>query len=348
MRELDRIVQALAAARERGEPAMLVTVLGVQGSVYRGAGARMVVTHDGLTEGAVSGGCLEADIAARAPGVIAARTPEVIQYDTRASDDALLGLGLGCQGVIDLLLEPLKGQQLVDAIAFYGRLAGHRQPVQLITATKTHGDIAIGTRAVLSEKGALLDGSHSLAANDPSEAWIARESIRPAVPLIICGGGADAIPLSRLARTMGFDVTVVDHRPIFATSQRFPDATRVLHVHVADDPSSLSRAATLDANTVAVVMAHSATHDRAYLHAMLDAGAGYIGVLGPRRRTTELLGSRFNGGLPPNVHSPVGIDIGAETPDEIALSIVAEIQAAITGRPGGMLRDRPGPIHERR
>jgi xanthine/CO dehydrogenase XdhC/CoxF family maturation factor len=142
---------------------------------------------------------------------------------------------------------------------------------------------------------------------------------------------------------MGWRVTVVDHRASFATSTRFPDAT-VVHALVADDPTSLSARVTLDARTMAVVMAHSATHDRAYLHLMLDAGACYIGVLGPRRRTLELLGDRE---LPASVHAPVGLDIGAETPDEIALAIVAEIAAVSNARDGGMLRARSGPIHDR-
>jgi xanthine/CO dehydrogenase XdhC/CoxF family maturation factor len=146
---------------------------------------------------------------------------------------------------------------------------------------------------------------------------------------------------------MGWHVTVVDHRASFATSARFPDANAVVHAAVADDPTSLTKSVTLDTRTMAVVMAHSATHDRAYLHLMLDVGACYIGVLGPRRRTVELLGDRNNGLLPPNVHSPVGLDIGAETPDEIALAIVSEIAAASNARDGGMLRARSGPIHDR-
>ncbi len=145
---------------------------------------------------------------------------------------------------------------------------------------------------------------------------------------------------------MGWHVTVIDHRPSFANAARFPDADVVLHAHLADDPTSLG-AITLDANTAAVVMAHSASHDRAYLHRMLDAGAGYIGVLGPRRRTVELLGDRFGGTLPHNVHSPVGLDLGAETPDEIALAVVSEVAAVSAGRSGGMLRHRGGPIHDR-
>jgi xanthine dehydrogenase accessory factor len=118
--------------------------------------------------------------------------------------------------------------------------------------------------------------------------------------------------------------------------------------NLSTDASSLASRVALDERTMAVVMAHAATHDRAYLHAMLDAGASYIGVLGPRRRTMELLGDRSaDGDLPPAVHAPVGLDLGAESPDEIALAIVAEIAAVNAGRSGGLLRDRSGPIHDR-
>ena len=126
MREIDRISSALSAASARGDSIMLVTVVAVEGSVYRGAGARMIVTAGGATVGAVSGGCLEADLVARAPEVLASGRVELVRYDTRASDDVVMGLGMGCQGVIDLLLEPLTGAALQEAQAFYERLAARR------------------------------------------------------------------------------------------------------------------------------------------------------------------------------------------------------------------------------
>ena len=348
MRELDRIRIALNAAAERGEPVMLATVLGVEGSVYRGAGARMLVTATGDTVGAVSGGCLEADIVARAPDVLAARLKEVVRYDTRASDDVVLGLGLGCQGIIDLLLEPLWDDTLQRAIAFYDRLATRRERVTLLTLQKADANgPPVGTRLVLDEGGQVIEGDASLRER---EADVAREIVRPATPLVICGGGADAIPLVNLAKLMGWHVTVIDHRSSFASASRFPNADVVLCAHLPNEPDALEGRITLDARTVAVVMAHSAIHDRAYLHAMLDAGAAYIGVLGPRRRTVELMGDRAGAGgseLPPQVHAPVGLDLGAESPEEIALAIVAEVSAVSAGRSGGLLRERPGPIHDR-
>ncbi len=342
MRELDRIRLALAHAAARGESALLVTVLGVEGSVYRGAGARMVITSSAETTGAVSGGCLEADIVARAPDVIAAGRAEMARYDTRATDDVVLGLGLGCQGLIDLLLEPLAGDALNDAVRFYERLSTRRQPSTVLTIVRDGNGPALGARVVLDESDEYIEGDRTVMERMSD---VAHEVIHPATQLLICGGGNDAIPLARLASLFGWHVTVVDHRSAFVNTARFPDANKLVRASLAQDATGFPADVEVDARTMAVVMAHAATHDRAYLHALLDAGAGYIGVLGPRRRTLELLGGRE---LSDSVYSPIGLDIGAESPDEIALAIVAEITAVAAGRPGRMLRERDGPIHDHR
>ena len=299
MHELDRLRLALVDAADRGESVLLATIAEVDGSTYRGVGARMVVRADGSTVGAVSGGCLEADIVARTPDVLASGKPELVRYDTRASDDVVLGLGLGCQGVIDLRLEPLSGPTLRNAIA---RLAELRA--------------------------------------------------RSAVRLLVCGAGTDAIPVVRLASMVGWLVTVVDHRPSFVTRERFPEADRVVCVNASHDAGSLAQSVELDGFTAAVVMAHAAVHDRAWLHALLGAGTlRYLGVLGPRRRTLELLEDApgvVRGEIPSSVHAPVGLDLGAETPEEIALAIVSEIAAVLAATSGGSLRERGGPIHAER
>ncbi len=298
MHELDRIRLALADAAQRGESALLATVVGVDGSTYRGAGARMVVRADGSTVGAVSGGCLEADIVARAAELLVSGAPELAHYDTRGSDDDVLGLGLGCRGVLDVRLEPLSGDALDRA---------------------------------LTELAALRE--------------------RTAVRLLVCGGGTDAIPVVRLATEVGWLVTVVDHRPSFATATRFPDAERVLQLDVAREPPVLAASLSLDRFSAAISMAHAATHDRAYLHTLLAVPTlRYLGILGPRRRTMELLDGApgvVPGELPANVYAPVGLDLGAETPEEIALAIVSEIAAVLGGRTVVSLRERRGPIHLR-
>ncbi|CAN5896302.1 XdhC family protein [soil metagenome] len=348
MREIDRIRSALSAASARDDSIVLVTVMAVEGSVYRGTGARMIVIADGGTIGAVSGGCLEADLVARAPEVLAAGRATLVQYDTRASDDVVMGLGLGCQGVIDLLLEPLTGESLQRAAAFYERLATRCDAATLLTQVRSSaGTPPVGMRLLLAEDGGVVEGNEVLLGNERD---VVREVVRPATTLVICGGGTDAIPLASLAGQLGWHVTVIDHRPTFVERARFPGADALVCANLVNDATALAGRVEIDARTMSVVMAHSAVHDRAYLHAMLDGNARYVGVLGPRRRTVELLGARgsgSDGAMPRSVYSPVGLDLGAETPDEIALAIVAEISAVVSSRDGGMLRQRSGPIHDR-
>ena len=346
MRDIDKIRDALSAASARGESVMLATVMSVEGSVYRGAGARMVVLADGTTVGAVSGGCLEADVVARLPEVLAVGAAELIRYDTRATDDVLLGLGMGCQGIIELLLEPLGGASLAEALDFYGRIARCRDVVTLLTLVRSHEGNPIGSRLLIDAGGRPLEGVVALHRLGEE---VAREEIAPAISLVICGGGTDAIPLARLAKHMGWHVSVVDHRAAFATTERFTGVDAVACLNLTHENGTLLEHVVIDDRTMAVVMAHSASHDRAYLRAVLDAGAAYVGVLGPRRRTLELLGldTAADAQVPSSVHAPAGLDLGAETPEEIALSIVAEIAAVGAGRTGGMLRDRRGPIHDR-
>ncbi len=305
----------------------------------------MVIVGD-ETIGAVSGGCLEADLVARAPDVIARGLAELARYDTRISDDVVLGLGLGCQGIIDVLIEPLEGVALDGAIAFYERLVTRREPVTVLTLLRDTDDgIAVGARAVVDAAGRILEGDERLLTRADG---VSREVIRPATSLVVCGAGTDAMPLVVLAKQLGWHVTVVDHRASFVTAVRFPEADVLVCLNLTSDDTSLASHIAIDERTMAVIMAHAASHDRAYLHAMLDAHATYIGVLGPRRRTLELLGDRaIDGGLPDAVHAPVGLDLGAESPDEIALAIVAEIAAVSAGRSGGLLRDHRGPIHDR-
>jgi xanthine/CO dehydrogenase XdhC/CoxF family maturation factor len=186
------------------------------------------------------------------------------------------------------------------------------------------------------------------AAQDRAIAELAHLRERTAVRLLLCGAGTDAIPVVQLASLVGWLVTVVDHRPSFATHERVPDAEHVLCVNAAEDQHALARALQLDRFAAAVVMAHSAAHDRACLHALLAVPTlRYLGVLGPRRRTMELLEGALSpaGELPAHLHAPVGLDLGAETPEEIALAIMSECASVIAGRTPVSLRDRDGPIH---
>ena len=168
--------------------------------------------------------------------------------------------------------------------------------------------------------------------------------------LLVCGAGHDAIPLVRAARGIGWKPIVVDDRPGFLNSERFPDATGFVHVEA---PEHVAKTATIDPRTHVVVMTHNFLRDKEYLRSLLDSSAGYIGMLGPWARTHRLLTELAEEGVEitdadrERIHGPAGLDLGAEGPEEIAQAIVAEIVAAKHGRPGGFLKERPGPIHDR-
>lgn len=173
------------------------------------------------------------------------------------------------------------------------------------------------------------------------------ECILPSVPLVVFGGGHDAAPLVRFAKELGWHVTLVDHRTVTSTREQFATADEIIVAR----PESAALRVPIDSRTVAVVMTHNYSHDLQLLEFLLRSSASYVGVLGPRARTDELLQDLANNGVAPGaqalerLYAPVGVDIGAETPEEIALSIIAEIRAAMAGRTGGLLRDQEGSIH---
>lgn len=375
MRDVTLIAEALAAAESRREEVVLATVVRTEGSTYRRAGARSLIRRGGQTIGAVSGGCLEADLAARVDDLLAAGRPELVTYDTRAGDDLVWGLGLGCNGRVDVLLEPLAGDALARASALYARCSALMEPAVLTTVIAVPAGPAddrgprVGNRFLLvanaeplssgltlngetaqlvaDARAALASGQSSLRAypaarGDAPGLEVLHELVAPPFALLVCGAGADAVPLVSLATGLGWSVTVSDHRPDHARSDRFPGATVCLvdpDAVVVEHPSG-------GGCDAAVVMSHNYARDLAQLRALLAAGVPYVGVLGPRRRTERMLDEMgASEGEAARVYAPIGLDIGAETPDEIALSIVAEVQAVRAGRTGAPLRERDGGIH---
>lgn len=331
MTEISRLLSLLAGAA--GAPAVLATVVQVEGSSYRRPGARRLLLADGTSTGSVSGGCLEEDIAERSRRVLASGQPELAVYDTAAENDLVWGTGLGCQGVVRVLLEkiPAVRPAWIDTLAAHLR---ERRPTVLAVAFGGSGPA--GTR--------LADE----AASGDTEALLFCETIAPPPALLICGAGDDAQPLARLAKELGWHVTVADSRSALATRARFPTADRLQARPIAD----LARDWTSDEPTLAVVMSHRYADDLSYLRALLPRALGYVGQLGPRSRTDRMLRelAAEGGDLAPaqlaKLHAPVGLDLGGDTPESVALAIVAEIQARLSGRTPGFLRDRPGPIHD--
>ena len=367
------IVDALSAAAAEHDSVVLATVVRVTGSSYGGVGARMVVRVDGSTVGIVSGGCLETDLAEQARKVHETGIAKVVTYDTRADDDAAWGLGLGCNGLIDVLLEPLSstqsrqvGELLVHAL--HGESPSVLATVMNVGESETRSP-AVGAHALfrgndIERTGDWGDGSALSAAqlmsnealsagrqglvSEFGSVQVAFEVVTPTIRLVTCGSGPDAVPLVRFAMQLGWDVIVVDHRPVIhAPVERFPGAVVV----ECADSLRLGKSVDLTSHTAAVVMSHHYARDLEYVRSLLDSGVAYIGILGPRARTERMfseIAAQSDASTPPHdtVFGPIGLDIGGDGPDAIALAVIAEVSAVISGRAGGHLRDRNAPLHE--
>ena len=331
MKELQKIVDRLS--RFSADSAVLATLVTVEGSSYRRPGARLLLTPDGTRIGSISGGCLEEDVLARARRVAATGQPELARYDTTTENDLVWGVGLGCHGVVLVFLEKLPPQPAwTHALA--ENIRGHR-PTALAVVWRSADRALLGTRleSELPPSGR-IDG-------------VFLDHIAPPVPLVIFGAGDDAQPLVRFAKDLGWRVTVADPRPDFATSARFPGAD----VLVAAPARELVARVAPPPDAVAVVMTHHYVHDVPLLRDLLAGSFPYVGLLGPRQRAERILSDLERDGLHlsaanrDRLHAPVGLDLGADTPEEVALSIIAEMRAALAARDGSPLRERLAPIH---
>lgn len=366
-RELRSIVDRFYSIAGAEQLAVLATVIDVRGSSYRLPGARMLIDGDGNTYGTVSGGCLEADLMARAKRVHGTGVAEVFIYDTSINDDSVFGLNMGCRGVIRVLLEPAEPK----LFEFLHHRLKSREGGVVATVVRgdlqSYNDFKVGNRLMIDERelvvsdirgdaqrelaadciAALETKSSSLNAYEFGEVFI--EFIAPPVPLIIFGAGHDAASLIRFAKELGWRVTLVDHRPAAVAREEFSIADEIIVAR----PQAAANVVTIDAETVAVLMTHNYSIDLELLEFLLHSRACYLGMLGPRSRSEQLLRDLSKMGIEPTdedlarLYAPIGIDIGAETPEEIALSIIAEIRAVLNGRPAKMLRERKGSIHGR-
>lgn len=366
MNELQAITQRWAELRRNGQAAALATVVNVSGSAYRRPGARMLIASDGATVGSVSGGCLERDVCERAQTLLRAgeqAAPVVVTYDATTEADIVFGSGTGCNGVVQVLIERL--QEDAPQLDFIARCltrddagvlatviggADFGKQLRLDGAGIAAGDLGAseGYDAVLADAQAqFTERQARLRAYDTRAGamTVLLETIAPPVPLLLCGAGADAAPVARIAHELGWRVTVVDPRAAYANRMNFPTADEMI---VAPLPEADVR---LSARTLAVVMHHHYDRDKQALGALLPSPAAYVGVLGPRKRTAQMLGELAAQGfvmtdeMRNKLHAPIGLDIGAETPAQIALAIVAEMQAVLAERTGDRLRQRAGAIH---
>lgn len=310
MKELQDILRLV---RERPGPLALATLVRVEGSSYRQPGARLLVDREGPLRGSLSGGCLEGDIFARAQEAMDAGQPRMMRYDLRGDADLVWGSGSGCEGLLDILIEPLHG--LPEWMTWVEQAWGSRTTLTLQTAlTPDH----LGERSLVDQEGRPAGGF--------------TETILPPTALWIMGASDDSRPLLHMAKELGWCVGLLDHRPAFARPERFPQADEVRTGHPAQVIPELG----LDARSAVVLMTHNFAKDLEALRLLLPSAAGYLGLMGSRARGAKLLEELAAEDLHADarLHTPVGLDLGARDPEVIALAVLAEIQAFLQGRSG--------------
>jgi xanthine/CO dehydrogenase XdhC/CoxF family maturation factor len=368
MKEIRAILKSFEKAEQKGKKTALATVVHVEGSSYRRPGARMLITEDGELTGAISGGCLEGDALRKALSAIVQQQNKLVTYDTTDEDDAKLGIQLGCNGVVHILFEPIMTDQLFNPVRLLQELVNNHEDSVMVTLFSLDQLQQPGT-SLLYGKG--LSRTGLTAAGQADLAIAAEEALQkkssdfrtfqyydqavtgfvefiPApLELIIAGAGNDVQPLVDIVSVLGWHTTVVDGRASHATLQRFAKADRVL---VAKPDEVLKKTGT-GAHTFFVLMTHNYNYDLALLKQLITRNCAYIGVLGPKKKLQRMLDELSNDGVVPDakqlalIHGPVGLDIGAETAEEIAVSIVAEINTVLRRRSGASLKDKEHGIH---
>lgn len=371
MKEIQDIVNAHKSARERGQKTALATVVHVEGSSYRSPGARMLVEENGMMTGAISGGCLEGDALRKAMLAMNEKVNKLVTYDTSDEDDAKFGVQLGCNGIVHILFEPIIDVQENNPIVLLEHVLTKRTDSVLVTtfSLERSSSIQPGTclfydgqkngssledyileAELIKEAGITLASKNSSLQHYPERNLQAFVELRqPPISLIIFGAGNDAIPLVAMARVLGWQITIVDGRPTHANRQRFGNADQVL----VGKPNEVLDKLIIDARTAIVVMTHNYNYDLELVRILLGKECNYIGTLGPHKRIERIFTELEEQGIEitrpqrSRIYGPVGLNIGAETAEEIALSILSEIQAVFTETEGGSLRNKSGEVHDR-
>jgi xanthine/CO dehydrogenase XdhC/CoxF family maturation factor len=357
--ETRQVFDRLAELQREGKGAALATVVRVRGSAYRHEGAKMLVAEDGATTGNVSGGCLEADVREVAMQVLVSGAPVLRQYCASADEVSAWDLGVGCEGMVEVYVElrtanselqnarcELRTEGLVfarECLAGYVPFAtctdlvsGHHASV---TANHSSGeldaDVAVRARSLL---GSGVSAVRAIGGHD-----VFIDVFTPPPQLVIVSAGDDARHLARFAAEVGFRVVVVDRRPALLSAERFPAGTRL----VESTPEELGDRISLADESYVVVMTHNYADDREYTRELLQMPTPYVGMLGPRQRTERIV--RELSAVGPvdsaRIYGPVGLDIGTDGAEQVAVSVIGEILAVRSGRRPSSLRERPIPIH---
>lgn len=376
MSDVDKLLEALEELAIHNEEAVLATVVKVEGSAYRRPGARMLIPKIGNSVGTVSGGCLESDLSKKAWWLTEQGLPVLRTYSTgvpgdEADEEEELAFGLGCNGTVHILLERVPASRPFLPAQLMRQVIQEQRPAALATVIAGTGEAKalIGARVAMTTTGELLQsgGDQASLADllaedlrlalsrrraalhrydlDADEIEILCEYLPPPRRLVVFGAGHDAQPVVTMAKQQGWRVTVIDARSHFARHDRFPSAEQVLNLSLDSGPVPSD----LITDAAVIIMTHSYTQDRHWLAEALNQAPAYIGQLGPRSRTERLLGEIPNSREKPafeHLHYPMGLDIGGDTPEGVALSLLAEITAHFNGRNGGSLKQRVSPIHD--
>ena len=371
MNELDSILNSYKIAKDEQCKVILATVVHVKGSSYRRAGARMLVDEYGNMTGSISGGCLEGDALRKALHAQAQNENKLIRYDTSDEDDAIIGAQLGCNGIIQVLFEPIDFADENNPIEILRQLKNNKSGVvctffNLNRKDQQHGttcwinhEEVKGVIPELYQEQLVKDSNEALQSdkslfreyiNEDSSQYVFLEVMKPPVKIVIVGAGNDARVLSNMANLLGWERVVIDGRSTHANSARFQGGCQV----IVTKPDSILDKVEIDDRTAFVLMTHNYSYDFVTLRLLLkNKQLKYIGILGPKIKFDRMLSDlnlkeEENQKLLSNVHAPIGLELGTETPSEIALSILSEIQAVMSGTKALFLKDKDGPIHKER
>ncbi len=338
--------------RKQQQALVLASVFETAGSTYSKTGARMLINSNVVFQGLLSGGCLEGDLAERAREVLTAGTAQMVTYDLGLNDEDLWGLGIGCDGLMRIFLQPLLAENnYAPFVAIAAAYEGDHPEVVATVLESDQDGIESGATLVTADDHVELFGLTDDAAKDllgeaqvtladnvsstrkvqigNAQATVLFALVKPRPRLLVLGAGLDAEPVTRLAAELGWRITVIDHRPAYIEKGSFDDADKVI-CGPADEMAAVVDLAKFD---TAIVMSHHLATDRSYLAQLSKTDIRYIGLLGPkdrRRRLLEDLGDDAKN-LQGRLHGPAGLDIAAVGPAAIALSILAEMHGALAG-----------------
>lgn len=363
------VLTATQRLLESDRTGVLATVIAVEGSAYRRPGAKMLIPSDGDGVGSITAGCLEDEVLSLAQAVLTEGTPRVETFDLTGDDD-VWGLGVGCNGVIDLLLEPVSERFGPLLTGYEADKAGASLTVLESDATDidewqtahwgavggietTEGTLPEWFRTGFADPAARLadDGkADTITVDGPNgSVRVFVDGIAPPPTLVVVGTGHDVRPVVELGNNTDFRTVVVGFRGAQATTERFPEADDV----ISTSPADITDVVDIDETTYTVVMTHNFVDDRLTVDELLQSPTPYVGLMGPRERFEEIIEEfdtedrQFSGAELEKVYTPIGLNLGGGTPYQIAHSIIAEALAVHNGRQPSHLKEREGPIHDR-